>query len=329
METHLGSFILGDFNAKCTNWWHRGVNNTAGLELFNSSSIQGYSQVIGEPTNFQPNCSPSCIDLIFTNQESRLIESGVLPSLTNTCHHQIVFAKISFKVFTPPSYNREIWHFKDAQIELIKASIANFDWEKAFSGLNLNEQVELFTTTMLNIFRNFIPHETIKCKSKDPPWINKHIKKHLRQKNRLYKKYISGGQEEDDKIKLTDATNNVSELITTAKESYFEKLGHKLNDPRTSSKTYWSILKRFLNKQKIPEIPPLLVDNEFVTDFKTKAGTFNVFFSEQCNTLDNGSRLPQFNYKTPNRLLNIHFLPSDLSKIIKDRTNRTVMIISQ
>ena len=283
LEAPLSSFILGDFNAKCTNWWPKGVDNAYGLELFNSSTLQGYSQVISEPTNFQPNSSPSCIDLIFTDQPNLIIESGVQATLSNTCHHQIIYAKISFKIYNPPSYKREVWHYNDAQINSIQGSIANFDWKKAFENLSVNEQVELFTTTLFNIFRNFIPHENLKCNSKDPPWINKNIKKALRRKNRLYRKFISGGQKKEDETNLTEATNMVSELISSAKESYFVKMGCKLNDPQTSPKAYWSILKRFLNKVKIPEIPPLLIDNVFVTNFKTKADIFNEYFSTQLH----------------------------------------------
>ena len=34
--------------------------------------------------------------------------------------------------------------------------------------------------------------------------------------------------------------------------------------------------------KKNPLIPPLVVDNSFITDVKTKANTFNTFFAEQC-----------------------------------------------
>ena len=37
----------------------------------------------------------------------------------------------------------------------------------------------------------------------------------------------------------------------------------KLNDPKTSAKSYWSILKIFYNG-KIPVIPPFLINNELV-----------------------------------------------------------------
>ena len=47
---------------------------------------------------------------------------------------------------------------------------------KALSNLNVDEQVNVFNRTILNIMRTFIPHETIVCNDKDLPWFNKRIK---------------------------------------------------------------------------------------------------------------------------------------------------------
>ena len=55
-------------------------------------------------------------------------------------------------------------------------------------------------------------------------------------------------------------------------------INRKLNDPLTSSNTYWSIMKTFFNGKKVPVIPPLLFNGPFVTDFKEKANIFNSFF---------------------------------------------------
>ena len=41
----------------------------------------------------------------------------------------------------------------------------------------------------------------------------------------------------------------------------------KLENSNTASKTYWSILSRFLYNKKIPAIPPFLVDGTFISDF--------------------------------------------------------------
>ena len=318
LENPSFSLVIGDFNAKCTKWWSGGINNACGLELQALSNMLGYSQLIKEPTNFVPNKDPSCIDLIFVNQPNLVVESGVHPSLYNTCHHQIVYAKISFKVILPPSYEREVWHYNRANISLINRSIEMFDWEKAFMSISIDDQVALLNKTLLNIFRNFIPHETLKCNYKDPPWMNKEIKSALRKKNRVYKRFICSGRLPEHEAKLQQVTEEVSNLITHSKDTYFKKLGDRLNDPRTGQKTYWSVLKRVLNKTKIPNIPPILVDGIFETDFKRKAELFNVFFANQCNIFDNGSSLPEVSFRNEKRISSIVYTSDNILKIIND-----------
>ena len=62
----------------------------------------------------------------------------------------------------------------------------------------------------------------------------------------------------------------------------------KLNNPKSSAKTYWSIIKFFYNDSKIPLIPPSLVNNKLVSDFtKKKENLFNDFFAAQCTPLSN------------------------------------------
>ena len=55
---------------------------------------------------------------------------------------------------------------------LIRRAIKEFNWERAFSNTNVNEKVDIFNRTILNILSNFIPHEIIVCNDKDPPWFN-------------------------------------------------------------------------------------------------------------------------------------------------------------
>ena len=102
LESPTCSVLLGYLNAQSTNWWDNRINNQCGLKLFTISCLLGYSKVINEPTDIEQNKSPSCIDLILTKQPSLFAESGVHPSLMSNCHHQIIFEKISFKVFLPP-----------------------------------------------------------------------------------------------------------------------------------------------------------------------------------------------------------------------------------
>ena len=94
--------------------------------------------------------------------------------------------------------------------------------------------------------------------------------------------------------------------ISISKAKYHERLAIKFNYPKTAPKTYWSILKTFLNGSKIPLIPPLLVNNEFLTNFLVKASLFNDIFREQHRLFTNDSsqitetvtRLSDFNVDT-------------------------------
>ena len=63
--------------------------------------------------------SSSCIDLIFISQPNLVMESGVHSSLHPNCHHQITHAKFSLKIFYPPPYEQEIWHYEKAKYKSI------------------------------------------------------------------------------------------------------------------------------------------------------------------------------------------------------------------
>ena len=84
------TFFAGDFNGHSQLWWNEGDTNPEGREIEELTSRLGLTQLISEPTNFEPNNSPSCIDLIFTDQPNTVLDSGTKPSLDNYCHHQII-----------------------------------------------------------------------------------------------------------------------------------------------------------------------------------------------------------------------------------------------
>ena len=189
--------------------------------------------------------------------------SGVHASLYNTCHHQIIFAKIDLKINLSPSYKREVWTYSKAEEELIKQAISNFNWVDAFFNIDTNKQVDLLTSTLLNIFRNFILHKTIACNYNDPPWRTSKIKTMLRKKNRLYRKYIANGGRADDKLDLDQLSIICSDQFSSSKENHFKNLGKKLNDQALGPKEFWSILNGFFRKTKIPAISPLLVNGSF------------------------------------------------------------------
>ena len=68
----------------------------------------------------------------------------------------------------------------------------------------------------------------------------------------------------------------------------------KLNDPHTSDKSYWSMLKTLFDGKKIPLIPPILTNNKLISNFKEKANDFNAFFASQYTPISDNSMLPLY-----------------------------------
>ena len=89
-------------------------------------------------------------------------------------------------------------------------------------------------------------------------------------------------------------------------------------DPATSPKTYWSILRTFLDNKTIPCIQPTYYNNNYVTDFKEKAEIFNNFFAKQCTIVSNTSKRSTDSLKRTNNCLStISFTKDGIAKIIK------------
>ena len=200
---------------------------------------------------------------------------------------------------------------------LIRCAIKELYWERAFSNTNVNKKVDIFNRTILNILSNFIPHETIVCNDKDPPWFNNRIKTLIKEKNATYKIFRHNKDNPDLIYRLKFLQERLSTSIESSKERYYARIANRLNNTQKSSKTYWSLLKIFLNNKKIPLIPPLFHENRFITDFKEKAELFNSFFSNQCSLLKNCSKLPtNLRYVTDKRLRTINFTTDNIENVI-------------
>ena len=71
----------------------------------------------------------------------------------------------------------------------------------------------------------------------------------------------------------------------------YEKIQKKLCSKTIAPKYYWSLLKTMLNDKKVPCIPPIFLNNKFVTDFSKKADLVNSFFAKHCSIIENNRRM--------------------------------------
>ena len=89
---------------------------------------------------------------------------------------------MNLKVENPTPYQRLAWNFKKSNNDAIKRAIELVNWNSLFSHKNVHEQVAIFNQTLMNIFSNYIPKKFIAIDDKDPPWMNKYIKRKIMDK---------------------------------------------------------------------------------------------------------------------------------------------------
>ena len=175
----------------------------------------------------------------------------------------------------------------------------------------------MFKKTIENIMSNHIPHKTITWDNPDPPWINKDIKQLILVKNHAYKFYIHSDKSLQFFYQFQFLQTKLSSLIGESKNQSYTRLSHKLLGPKTSQKSYWSILKTFLKNKKNSCIPQLLHQENFITDFKEKANIFNNLFVEKCSIVSNNSELlVTLTKKTHDSLSTINFIKDTFIKYI-------------
>ena len=85
---------------------------------------------------------------------------------------------------------------------------------------------------------------------RDPPWMTEYIKTKIQQCDNIYNNYLRSSKNKQDFQCLQSPIHDVLNTICKRKSDYFNQLAQKLIDPTTSSKTFWSILRTFINGKK-------------------------------------------------------------------------------
>ena len=148
--------------------------------------------------------------------------------------------------------------------------------------------------------------------------MSEYLKNKIKWRNKIYAEYLNENNESIDYTTLQNVIAEVSELVYKSKDDYHKQLARKLTNPKTSSKTYWSILKTFYNGKKVPLIPPLVINNKLEPDFERKAVHFNKFFASKLTSLKNDSVLPTLlEHESEARFSKITFTDDQILKILR------------
>ena len=140
----------------------------------------------------------------------------------------------------------------------------------------------------------------------------------METRSKLYQQYTQNGWFERDLKFIESLIAELNDVSCYTKYLCYGNPAKKLNNPLLQAKTYWSIVTSFYNDRNVALIPPLLIDDKFVTDIQIKISSFNKFFADQCHPLNIASDLPTNQiFLTQSRLGSLDINKGDLFQIIR------------
>ena len=139
--------------------------------------------------------------------------------------------------------------------------------------------LSIYLTELWKIY-NFILDEIIACDDRDRPSIDNSKRRLLQDKNKVNKPLESSNNNSPHFENFKSLQRPLGVSIEASKQGYYSRLSKKIMDPSTSPKTYWSVLKSFLDNNQIPCIPSIFHVNRIVTSF----------FRKQFSNIDNSGR---------------------------------------
>ena len=75
----------------------------------------------------------------------------------------------------------------------------------------------------MNIFSNYIPNKFITIDDKDPPWMNKYMKRKIMDK-KVVKSFNTNNKSYDAYLKLQTVSTELPEMILKRTDDYYRQL---------------------------------------------------------------------------------------------------------
>ena len=92
---------------------------------------------------------------------------------------------------------------------------------KTFSNIDTDKMVSFFNQTIINILCNFIPHEIVLFDDRDPPWMNKEIKKLIHEKKSIFNYFRQNNNDKQLLDRLKDLQAQLNFLVEKSKGKYY------------------------------------------------------------------------------------------------------------
>ena len=305
--TYSKTYIVGDFNMSSIDW---NDNISFGSEVqslfINFLNENNLVQLVKSSTHISGNI----LDLVIAPANNIINKILIEEPFTSSCDHQMIYISLlmqnTCQIVALPKRN-----FYKADYTIINEFLNHIDWSNVLK----NDDIEVNYTSFIDILHQaveiFVPFNTPYKKR-----LPKNLKSLLLKKKQLYKlsKTMPSALLE---------YKRVDRLYKTMSKQHFHSEEHKILCSG-SIKKFYNYVNNKLKTRSI--LPPLLHNDEVITDAKEKADLLNCCFSKCFLLSDNdvpAIELP--NHQLAHSMTDIHVSTLDVSASI----NKLKMSVSR
>ena len=235
-------YLLADFNINLINSDTHGATQDFLDTMYSHSLLP----TITKPTRVTKN-SATLIDNIFSNSilESNNILTGILYCSISD-HFPIFYIDYSSNIKSIDNVIKKRI-YSDINIEKFSSALRDHNWDHVLSNNDPQSSYSMFISDYINMYNGCFPLRSFKQGYKTrKSWLSDSLKKAIKIKNSLYRRYIKSKLPENWSI-YSRFRNKLNGQMTKAEKEHYSK---QMEKHKNNLKKSWNIIKAVINKKK-------------------------------------------------------------------------------
>ena len=184
------------------------------------------------------------------------------------------------------SYFRTISLYTIDNLTTLNDNLSHVPWPSLIisEADDIDDMVDSFTSILKDEIANAIPSKTVVIRPKDKPGMTCLVRSLFRKCHRLHKIALrtkNAGDIENHR----NARREAKAAWKQAQIIYYEKLNKQMENPDTSKKSYWKIIKSLQGQTRTTSIPEIVENGKSYRDVKDIVKILNNYFVAQTKMI--------------------------------------------
>ena len=229
---------MGDFNVDYKQ------RSTDRLRMKTFARVHSIEQIVASPTRITEKMQ-SMIDLIFVNNNPRVVSSGVFP--LSISDHSLICCTIKAGLSKSGGCYRDINYrcYKRYNESKFKDDLGKSDWTFVDSLNDIDEITNRFCETFSELANKHAPMKTKRAKSTvRAPWLTSELHNLMRERD-FHLKHAQKVNSEYHWNTYRDLKNYINQQVNICKSNYYQNL---INDNRDKTAKLWKTINEVTSR---------------------------------------------------------------------------------